>query len=280
MALVNCSECGQMVSDKANVCPKCGTPLKNEGTQVVSNEVETTEQTKSEAVTTSVPTNDCPKVKKNRTWMMVVAIIAVLAVAGGVVWFFLGNGNPSEDYRQGFEFYEKGEYEEAVKYYRKAAEQGLDSALFALGICYAIGEGVPQDDEKAARWILKAAEQGLSDAQFIIGECYAKGKGTPQSYTEAAKWYRKSAEQGDAEAQFKLGACYDKGQGVSQSFAEAVKWYRKAAEQGDANAQFQLGSMYGTGQGVPKDYREALIWIKKAAEQGHKQAIYVMNELY
>ncbi|MBR2147270.1 MAG: zinc ribbon domain-containing protein [Muribaculaceae bacterium] len=27
MALIKCSECGQMVSDKASVCPKCGNPI-------------------------------------------------------------------------------------------------------------------------------------------------------------------------------------------------------------------------------------------------------------
>jgi len=27
MALIQCSECGQQVSDKATLCPKCGAPL-------------------------------------------------------------------------------------------------------------------------------------------------------------------------------------------------------------------------------------------------------------
>ena len=29
MALIKCSECGQQISDKANVCPKCGCPIGN-----------------------------------------------------------------------------------------------------------------------------------------------------------------------------------------------------------------------------------------------------------
>lgn len=33
MALIRCSECGQMVSDRANVCPKCGSPMYDESTQ-------------------------------------------------------------------------------------------------------------------------------------------------------------------------------------------------------------------------------------------------------
>ena len=27
MALIQCSECGQQVSDKATICPKCGAPI-------------------------------------------------------------------------------------------------------------------------------------------------------------------------------------------------------------------------------------------------------------
>ena len=28
MALVNCSECGKEISDKAEACPNCGAPMK------------------------------------------------------------------------------------------------------------------------------------------------------------------------------------------------------------------------------------------------------------
>ncbi len=46
----------------------------------------------------------------------------------------------------------------------------------------------------------KAAEQGESDAQFKLGWCYCKGQGVEQSYEEAVKWWRKAAEQGDEDA--------------------------------------------------------------------------------
>ena len=46
--------------------------------------------------------------------------------------------------------YDRGErvpqdYAEAIKWYRKAAEQGYASAQYNLGIMYDDGEGVPQD---------------------------------------------------------------------------------------------------------------------------------------
>ena len=80
---------------------------------------------------------------------------------------------------------------------------------------------------QAVKWYRKAAEQGDAYAQNNLGVCYKNGQGVTQDYYEAVKWYRKAAEQGHARAQFNLGVCYKNGQGVTQDYYEAVKWYRK-----------------------------------------------------
>ena len=66
---------------------------------------------------------------------------------------------------------------EAVKWYRKAAEQGLASAQFNLGQMCALGRGVPQDDAEAVKWYRKAAEQGLAEAQSAVAEMHRQGRG-------------------------------------------------------------------------------------------------------
>ncbi|MBR0185914.1 MAG: sel1 repeat family protein, partial [Synergistaceae bacterium] len=91
--------------------------------------------------------------------------------------------------------------------------------------------------EEAVKWYHKATEQGYAPAQFNLGFMYCAGYGARQDYQEALKWYRKAAEQGNADAQTNLGAMYEDGEGVKQDKAEAVKWYRKAAKQGDTIAQ-------------------------------------------
>ncbi len=111
---------------------------------------------------------------------------------------------PEEMNKRGNEYYEKKDYAEAVKWYRKAAEQGDKDAQNSLGYMYKYGYGITQD------------------------------------YAEAVKWYRKATEQGDKYAQNNLGVMYQCGYGVTQDYAEAVKWYRKAAEQGDKDAQKRL----------------------------------------
>jgi len=47
---------------------------------------------------------------------------------------------------------------------------------------YHEGKGVLQDYQKAMEWSLKAAEQGDADAQFEIGRVYHEGKGVLQDY--------------------------------------------------------------------------------------------------
>ncbi len=164
------------------------------------------------------------------------------------------------------------DYGEAVKWFRKAAEQGYAGAQNNLGLCCEKGQGVAQDKTEAVKWYRKAAEQGVAQAQCGLGTCYAKGKGVAQDYGEAVRWYRKAAEQGDAVAQCNLGWCYAKGEGVAQDYVEAAKWYRKAAEQGYAAAQYNLGLCYDNGNGVAQDYVEAVKWYRKAADQGNAQA--------
>ena len=161
---------------------------------------------------------------------------------------------------------------EAVKWYRKAAEQGDASAQCSLGVCYDYGQGVTKDVAEAVKWYRKATEQGNASAQYNLGVCYANGKGVTKDEAEAVKWYRKAVEQGDASAQCNLGYCYESGIGVTKDEAEAVKWYRKAAEQGDARAQCNLGYCYESGIGVTKDEAEAVKWYRKAAEQGDASA--------
>lgn len=171
-------------------------------------------------------------------------------------------------------------HKEAVKWYRKAAEQGFALAQENLGIKYANGRGVEKNDNEAVKWYRKAAEQGRASAQYLLGCCYDQGKGVVKSADEAAKLYRKAAEQGFSYAQYCLGVCYEIGEGVEKDETEAVKWYSRAATQGHADAQYSLGECYYDGNGVDEDLDWAVKWYRKAAEQGHADAQYKLAKCY
>ena len=94
------------------------------------------------------------------------------------------------------------------------------------------GKGVQQNDAEAVKWYRRAADQGHAEAQYNLGVMYDDGQGVQQDYAEAVKWYRRAAEQGHAKAQFNLGNMYREGKGVQQDFSKAVLWFEKAASQG------------------------------------------------
>ncbi len=169
---------------------------------------------------------------------------------------------------------------EAVKWVRKAAEQGLAGAQNELGLMYKNGRGVDQSYEKAAEWVQKAAEQGYAGAQYNLGLMYDNGRGVDQSYEKAVEWYLKAAEQGLASAQNNLGVMYNNGTGVERSFEKAVEWVQKAAEQGLAYAQCNLGTMYENTFLLKQSDEKAVEWYLKAAKQGFARAQCKLGIMY
>jgi len=169
--------------------------------------------------------------------------------------------------------------QESVASMLQRAADGNAAAQFEVGSMYAVGEGLPQDYNEAAKWYTKAAEQGCASAQFALGSMCQDGNGVPQDYKEAIRWYTKAAEWGNAEAQCKLGVMYYRGEGVPEDYVGAVNWYKRAAEQGYASAQYMLGLMYGEGEGVPQDYNEAYKWFILAAAQENEDAAEARDSL-
>ena len=191
------------------------------------------------------------------------------------------NGDPSAQVVLGFSYFMGLGFEtnrpEAVKWFRKAADQSNLNAENNLGACYANGFGVEKDLAEAAKWFRRAAEKDCTDAQYWLGRAYESGKGVDANITEAEKWYRKAAE--DAKTPHEA----------------AQMWFRKAASEGDAEAQCFVGYLFHEGKiGVKKESEdnpllkkesednpllsqteyhenpiEAAKWYRRAAEQGN-----------
>ena len=171
---------------------------------------------------------------------------------------------------------------------------GNESAdeLYRKGRMYYYGQGVNLNYEEAAKWYRKAAWLGHVDAENCLGTMYSLGQGVRQDNEEALKWYRLAAAGGNVKAGEKAAALeeaaasrqrtrvelyqkaenYYYGHGARLDYAEAAEWYRKAAELGSADAQYSLGHMYQFGQGVRQSYRDAANWFRKAAAQGNAKA--------
>ncbi|MDD5628508.1 MAG: caspase family protein [Elusimicrobia bacterium] len=174
----------------------------------------------------------------------------------------------------------KQDYVEAAKLYRASAEQGNPYAQSALGSFYQLGQGVKLDYDEALKWYRLAADQGFGDAEQAVGWFYQAGWGVKQDSTEGLKWARKSAARGNQWGQRLLGLFYQNGWAVKQDYAEAVKWLRKSAEQGNYYAQNELAGIYYNGTGLKQDYAEAAKWYRKSAEQGNADAQWMLGYLH
>ena len=152
----------------------------------------------------------------------------------------------------------------------RAAELGDAEAQFDLGFMYTIGFGdFDADRAEALRWYRRSAEQGFARAQSVLGSAYAHGHSLEQDFTQAATWCRLGAEQGDAEGHLCMALLYAGGCGVEQDYTESARWYRLAADQGEGQAQARLGDMYANGEGgVQQDPVEADKWYRRAVEPG------------
>ena len=99
------------------------------------------------------------------------------------------------------------------------------------------------DYQTTFKFLLPLAEQGNALAQMMLGVMYAKGLGVKQDDVEAVKWYRKAAEQGYAPAQLVLGALYLSGNGVQVNKSLAKEWFGKACDNGDQNGCEYYGKL-------------------------------------
>ncbi|WP_342735479.1 hypothetical protein [Bradyrhizobium sp. B117] len=149
-------------------------------------------------------------------------------------------GDATAAYEIGLRFAEgKGvatNYDEAAKWYDRAAQAGVVPATFRLGTLYEKGLGVKKDADIARRYYTQAAERGNAKAMHNLAVLDADGGGRGANYKSAAQWFRKAADRGVADSQFNLGILYARGIGVEQNLAESYKWFSLAAAQGDADA--------------------------------------------
>ena len=172
----------------------------------------------------------------------------------------------------------------ALKWFRKAAEQGNADAQYEFGKSFAIifDKRLRKKEElEGVAWLRKAAEQGQKEAQYYLGHYlmwYYDTRDTSKDIqTEGVDWLHRAAEKGHVKAQSLLAYSYWAGDGVERNYVKAVKWYRAAAEEGDAESQYGLGRCYEQGLGVDMNLKEAIHWYFRAADQGYTDAQYKLG---
>ncbi|UYO40534.1 SEL1-like repeat protein [Rhodopseudomonas palustris] len=155
---------------------------------------------------------------------------------------------------------------------RTLALKGDAAAAYEVATRYAEGKGVPVNYDEAAKWYQRAADAGVTPAIFRIGTLYEKGLGVKRDLDVARKLYSTAADRGNAKAMHNLAVLYADGGSKGANYKTAAAWFRKAAERGVADSQFNLGILYARGIGVDQNLAESYKWFSLAAAQGDEDA--------
>jgi len=84
-----------------------------------------------------------------------------------------------------------GETPAAVDIWKKWAQAGNADAAYNLGLIHQHADGVAYSAEEAMRWYRVAADCGDKPAQFQIGLMHQNGEGVPADRAKAHEWFTK-----------------------------------------------------------------------------------------
>jgi len=160
---------------------------------------------------------------------------ALLFAASEIAWA------QSVDVQRAIDAYDEGDYAAAMAVWEPLANQGNRDAQFAMGVLYYEGHGVNKNLDEALAWFRKAADSEHPTAMFNLGVAYWEGRGLSQSFAQAVDWWERAAESGDVASQYNLGLAYYFGKGAQKDLDQARNWLTQAAEKGHADAQRVLG---------------------------------------
>ena len=88
----------------------------------------------------------------------------------------------------GYKYYQKGNYEKALKIWTVEAEEGNKEAFYNIGLLYFFGNGVEKNLPLAFGYCQKAAFMGSPRAQNNLAFMYIKGLGVEKSYIDSYVW--------------------------------------------------------------------------------------------
>lgn len=170
------------------------------------------------------------------------------------------SGNVEAQLDLGHTFKRDQQFDDAIQWYRRAAEAGNLQAQFNLAMLLST---VRHDYPASLEWFRRAAEQGHVEAAYCLGVTCWNGMTGKPDYDEGFKWLLLAAKHGHPEAQFNVGRIFEHPvRDEPPNLVEAYKWLKVA----------ELGGMNEAGQELkscmprmsPEQIAEAEAWVEQA----------------
>jgi uncharacterized protein len=170
--------------------------------------------------------------------------------------------------------YNRGNYDRALKFFRRESEDGNVVADWYLAHMYRLGQGVPKDPSVAFSYYNRVAESYdadeadkkrlriVVDSQVHLANYRRSGISTSGLKADAAGamriYLRIASTYGHPAAQYALGEMNMLGEGVKANPQQGLKWLTAAARKRHPDAQAYLGDLYWSGRSVTKSETRAV----------------------
>jgi TPR repeat protein len=161
------------------------------------------------------------------------------------------------------------DYGKAVMWLRRASEQGYVDSMHGLAICLLEGLGCQPEPEEGMRWLRKAAGQGVNSAQMHLGRILSEGQhGEAVDSPAALKWLKRAARSNESyifvHSIDLIWKMYFYGQGVPVNYRAAKFWLAKTLrEVGEEDALMAMVKIYKEGLGVKVNAKKSAFWLKR-----------------
>ena len=133
--------------------------------------------------------------------------------------------------------YQDGDKVSAFNAFLELAIDGDADAQTMVGFMLENAEGCETNLEEAVEWYKRAADQRQPIAHFNLGQILRSGMAGVVDNFAAFNHFMKAAHLGNVHAMFEVAQMLENGVGTSKSFERAVNWYETAAKYGHTEAR-------------------------------------------
>jgi hypothetical protein len=112
-----------------------------------------------------------------------------------------------------------------LSYCQKLEAKDDLTGVYAMGVAYTFGKGVPADTARGLGEIRTAADRGYGEALNTLGDLYLAGTLVPRDEAAALDWHRKAMQKGAQSGMLAAAQQYERGQGTAVDLGRAARLY-------------------------------------------------------
>ena len=205
----------------------------------------------------------------------------------------------TDDFKRARKAYNNGNYSRAMKFFRRASDDGNIVADWYLAHMFRLGQGTTRDPAIAYSYYTRVADNFdpeepdttrlriMIDSQLQIAKFQRDGiplAGLEANPAAAARAFlRIASSYGHPGAQFEFAVMNIVGEGVKKNPQQGLKWLTAAARKRHTEAQAYLGDLYWQGRFVKQSETRGLMWYilanQTARPEEHSRIINRFNEM-